>query len=140
MTMINEEAKTLDASNHTAIDETSIRYDGWRIVLVCFLLATFGWGFGFYGQSVYVAELHRLHGWPASLISSGTTFFYLSGAALVAFVSEAIRAFGPRNCMIAGILHDGRGRGLDRAGRASPGSSTSPMPCSPSAGPAPASA
>jgi predicted MFS family arabinose efflux permease len=94
----------LDASPLTPIDETSIRYDGWRIVLVCFLLATFGWGLGFYGQSVYVAELHRLHGWPASLISSGTTFFYLSGAALVAFVSEAIRAFGPRKCLIAGTL------------------------------------
>ena len=85
------------------LDETSIRYDGWRIVVVCFLLATFGWGLGFYGQSVYVAELQRLHGWPASLISSGTTFFYLFGAALVAFVSEAIKAFGPRNCLIAGI-------------------------------------
>src|SRR3979490_1607080 len=95
--------KTLDASTHTSIDEASLRYDGWRIVLVCFLLATFGWGLGFYGQSVYVAELQRLHGWPASLISLGTTFFYLSGAALVAFVSEAIKAFGPRNCMIAGI-------------------------------------
>jgi predicted MFS family arabinose efflux permease len=94
----------LDASTHTSIDETSIRYDGWRIVVVCFLLATFGWGLGFYGQSVYVAELHRLHGWPTSLISLGTTFFYLSGAALVAFVSEAIKAFGPRNCMVAGIL------------------------------------
>ena len=78
----------MDASNHVTIDETSIRYDGWRIVVVCFLLATFGWGLGFYGQSVYVAELHRLRGWPASLISSGTTFFYLFGAALVAFVSE----------------------------------------------------
>jgi len=94
---------TLDASTHTSIGETSLRYDGWRIVLVCFLLATFGWAFGFYGQSVYVAELHRLHGWPTSLISSATTFFYLSGAALVAFVSEAIRGYGPRNCMIAGI-------------------------------------
>jgi predicted MFS family arabinose efflux permease len=94
----------MDASTHTTIDEASIRYDGWRIVVVCFLLATFGWGLGFYGQSVYVAELHRLRGWPASLISSGTTFFYLSGAALVAFVSEAIKAFGPRNCLIAGVL------------------------------------
>src|SRR3954469_25269375 len=94
----------MDASNHVAIDETSIRYDGWRIVVVCFLLATFGWGLGFYGQSVYVAELHRLRGWPASLISSGTTFFYLFGAALVAFVSEAIKAFGPRNCLIAGTF------------------------------------
>jgi len=94
----------LDATNHTVVDESSIRYDGWRIVLVCFLLATFGWGLGFYGQSVYVAELHRLHGWPASLISSGTTFYYLAGAALVVFVSEAIRGFGPRNCLIGGTL------------------------------------
>jgi MFS family permease len=94
----------VDARTYTPLDETSIRYDGWRIVAVCFLLATFGWGLGFYGQSVYVAELQRLHGWPASLISSGTTFFYLFGAALVAFVSEAIRAFGPRNCLIAGTF------------------------------------
>jgi predicted MFS family arabinose efflux permease len=87
-----------------AIDETSIRYDGWRIVAVCFLVATFGWAFGFYGQSVYLAELHRIHGWPTSLISTATTFFYLFGALLVAFVSEAIRAFGPRNCMLAGVV------------------------------------
>ena len=93
----------MDIKN-TSIDETSARYDGWRIVAVCFLVATFGWGFGFYGQSVYVAELNRLHGWPASLISGGTTFFYLFGALLVAFVGEAIRGFGPRNCLVAGVL------------------------------------
>jgi len=92
----------LKVPDHSTIDESSIRYDDWRIVLVCFLLATFGWGLGFYGQSVYVAELQRLRGWPASLISGGTTFFYLSGALLVAFVSEAIRAFGARACLIAG--------------------------------------
>jgi MFS family permease len=94
----------LDASSHIIIDETSARYEGWRIVAVCFLVATFGWGLGFYGQSVYLAELHRLHGWPASLISSGTTFFYLFGALIVAFVSEAMRAFGPRNCLLAGVF------------------------------------
>jgi MFS family permease len=94
----------LDRSKDTSIDETSARYDGWRIVAICFLVATFGWGFGFYGQTVYLAELHRLHGWPASLVSSGTTFFYLFGAMLVAFVSEAVRAFGPRNCLVAGIF------------------------------------
>src|SRR5580704_5904861 len=94
----------LDATSHISIDETSARYDGWRIVAVCFLVATFGWGLGFYGQSVYLAELHRLHGWPASLISSGTTFFYLFGAVLVVFVSEAVRTFGPRNCLLGGIV------------------------------------
>ena len=94
----------MDTSSPTLHDESSLGYEGWRIVVVCFLLATFGWGLGFYGQSVYVAELQRLHGWPASLISSGTTFFYLFGAVLVAFVSEAIKAFGARSCLIAGTL------------------------------------
>src|SRR5260370_40648247 len=93
--------EVLDNSHQAVLDETSIRYDGWRIVVVCFLLATFGWGLGFYGQSVYVAELHRLRRWPASLISGGTTFFYLVGAALRAFVSEALTAFSPPNCLIA---------------------------------------
>ncbi len=93
----------LDASTDV-IDETSIRYEGWRIVAVCFLVATFGWAMGFYGQSVYVAELHRIHGWPTSLISTATTCFYLFGALLVAFVSEAIRSFGPRNCLLIGVL------------------------------------
>jgi predicted MFS family arabinose efflux permease len=106
MTAVNENQrdKRLDASSHIAAVETSARYQGWRIVAVCFLVATFGWGFGFYGQSVYLAELHRLHGWPASLISSATTFYYLFGAILVAFVSEAVRAFGPRNCLLGGVI------------------------------------
>jgi predicted MFS family arabinose efflux permease len=92
------------AQSPPEIDEASIRYAGWPIVAVCFLVATFGWAFGFYGQSVYLAELHRIHGWPTSLISTATTFFYLFGALLVAFVSEAIRTLGPRNCMLAGLL------------------------------------
>ena len=104
MTVDTRETQLLDSSKQASVDETSARYEGWRIVVVCFLVATFGWGLGLYGQSVYVAELHRLHGWPASLVSSGTTFFYLFGALLVAFVSEAIRSFGPRNCLLAGMV------------------------------------
>ncbi|MBR0962111.1 MFS transporter [Bradyrhizobium japonicum] len=95
----------LDNPRHSVpIDESSLRYDGWRIVAVCFLLATFGWGLGFYGQSVYVAELQRARGWPATLISAGTTFFYLFGALLVVFVGEAVRTYGPRLSLIAGTL------------------------------------
>ena len=92
----------MDASSLYTIEESSIRYDGWRIVAVCFVVATFGWAFGFYGQSVYLAELHRQHGWSASLISAATTFFYLFGALLVVFVAEAIKKFGARNCLLAG--------------------------------------
>ena len=96
----------MDASSPSpaVIDETSVRYEGWRIVAVCFLVATFGWGLGFYGQSVYLAELHRLRGWPTSLISTATTFFYLFGAVLVAFISEAVRSFGPRNCLLGRVV------------------------------------
>src|SRR3954451_22711877 len=93
----------MDVPSHIS-GETSATYEGWRIVAVCFLVATFGWAFGFYGQSVYLAELNRLHGWPASLVSAATTFFYLFGAVLVVFVSEAVRAFGPGNCLLAGII------------------------------------
>jgi predicted MFS family arabinose efflux permease len=94
----------VEASNSYLVDESSIRYEGWQIVAVCFLVATFGWAFGFYGQSVYLAELHRLHGWPASQISTATTFFYLFGALLVVFVAETTRRFGPRNCLVAGTV------------------------------------
>src|SRR4051812_20133916 len=96
----------MDASSPgpIGIDESSARYEGWRIVAVCFLVAPFGWGLGFYGQSVYLAELHRLRGWPTSLISTATTFVYLFGAVLVAFISEAMRAFGPRNCLLGGVV------------------------------------
>jgi MFS family permease len=93
----------MDATSPEVNEESSVRYDGWRIVGVCFLLATFGWALGFYGQSVYLAELQRVHGWPASTIATATTFFYLIGALLVAFVSEAMRALGPRNCLLAGV-------------------------------------
>jgi MFS family permease len=87
-----------------ALDETSFRYSGWRVVAVCFTVATFAWGAGFYGQGVYLAELQRLHGWPASLISTAATCYYLFSSILVAFVSEAIRVLGPRLLLMSGII------------------------------------
>jgi hypothetical protein len=47
----------------------------WCAVLACFVTAVFAWGFGFYGQSVYLLELHRIRGWSSFLISSATTTF-----------------------------------------------------------------
>ena len=124
----------MDASTPIAVDESSLRYEGWRIVGVCFLVATFGWAFGFYGQSVYLAELHRQHGWPASLISTATTFFYLFGALLVVFVAEAVRKFGARGCLVAGTL--AMATAVVALGQASPGSFTLPSLRCPWAGPA----
>ena len=101
--MTDQNETTLDGSIPASIDETSIRYGGWRVVAACFVIAIFGWGLCFYGQSVFLAELHRIHGWPISMISAATTFFYLFSAVLVAFVSDAIRLFGPRLCLVTGV-------------------------------------
>lgn len=94
----------MTVSSLSTVDETSPRYSGWRIVAVCFVMATFSWGLGFYGQSVYLPELQRLHGWQTSWISSATTIYYLIGASLVVFVGDAIGKVGARACLIAGVI------------------------------------
>ena len=66
---------------------------GWSVVLVCFCVATFAWGFGFYGQSVYLADLHATRGWPSSLIASATTVNYLIGALLLSRVHRRSRCW-----------------------------------------------
>lgn len=90
--------------------------EGWPVVLACFCAATFAWGFGFYGQSVYLAELRQTHGWPASLIASATTVYYLAGAFLLTSVHRVIAFAGPRIVLAAGAVILGAGViGLSRA-------------------------
>ena len=78
-------------------------------VLACFATATFAWGFGFYGQSVYLAELQRLRGWSASTISGASTLFYLAGALALVRVHAALARFGPRPVLAGGVLLLGLG-------------------------------
>ncbi len=85
-------------------DESSPRYHGWRVVFACFVMAMLVWGFGFYGHGFYLAELQRLHGWPASLIGSATTAYYLFSALLVIFINDAIRRFGAAACVLVGAV------------------------------------
>lgn len=40
----------------TIVDESSLHYRGWRVVFGCFLIAFFMFGFGLYGQGIYLAE------------------------------------------------------------------------------------
>src|SRR5579875_3422849 len=77
---------------------------GWPAVLACFATAIFAWGFGFYGQGVYLAELQRMHGWSAPLISSATTVYYLGGAVMLALVHGAIERLGPRALIAGGAV------------------------------------
>jgi hypothetical protein len=42
---------------------------GWKIVIVCFLIALLSFGIGFYGPGIYIVSLQERHGWSTSLIS-----------------------------------------------------------------------
>ena len=96
-------------SESIAISEPDEFRAGWPVVLACFCTAVFAWGFGFYGQSVYFADLHATRGWPASLIASATTVYYLIGGLLLAYVHRAMALLGPRLLLASGAIVLGLG-------------------------------
>jgi MFS family permease len=87
-----------------AVDESSLAYPGWRVVLACFLVALFIFGFGLYGHAVYLAELQRLHGWSTGLISNASTLSFLLGSLLAVFTSDLMVRMGTRRFLLCGIF------------------------------------
>ncbi|MGV7215203.1 MFS transporter [Bradyrhizobium sp. UFLA05-112] len=85
------------------VDESSLHYRGWRVVFGCFLIAFFMFGFGLYGQGIYLAELQRVHGWPSALISTASTFSFLLTSALVIFTDDIMVRIGPRALSLCGL-------------------------------------
>jgi MFS family permease len=77
---------------------------GWNIVGATFVMALFSFGLGFYGLSVYVAMLQRLHGWSASAVSVPVTVYYVAGAILTASVGDVYERFGPRAVVAGGSV------------------------------------
>jgi len=69
------------------------RDHGWKVVGCAFLIAVFGWGFGFYGIGVFMAALVERHGWATSSVSFAVTALYLVGAAMIAFI-DVIQLLG----------------------------------------------
>lgn len=82
--------------------EKSRSYHGWWVVFCCFVIALYGWGFGFYGLSLYLVALQKLHGWSPATISAVVTFYYIAGAFLVMQVGDVIQKRGGRIVVIAG--------------------------------------
>jgi MFS family permease len=87
----------------SAVAESSLSYPGWRVVLACFLVALFIFGFGLYGHAVYLAELQRLHGWSTGLISNASTLSFLLGSVLAVFTSDVMVRIGTGRFLLAGI-------------------------------------
>ena len=90
-------------TDHPASEETSPHYAGWRVVLACFLVALFIFGFGLYGQGVYVAELKRLRGWSAPLISGAITLTFLLSSIFAIFTHELVAKLGSKRLILLGI-------------------------------------
>jgi MFS family permease len=86
-----------------AVEESSLRHPGWRVVAACFLIELFIFGFGLYGHGVYLAELQRLYGWPTALISTASTLSFLLGNLLVVYVGDAMAWIGPRRVLLVGM-------------------------------------
>jgi MFS family permease len=79
--------------------ENSIRFRGWLVVLACFTMTFTGFGFGFYGHSVYLAELTLREDAPriaVGTVSTAVTVYYLAAAAIMVFISDLIARLGPR--------------------------------------------
>ena len=79
-------------------------YHGWKVVGGAFLIAVFGWGFGFYGIGVFLATLVEQHGWTTGSVASAVTVLYLVGAALIAFAASGFERFGPRRVVLIAMV------------------------------------
>ncbi|MGE4076408.1 MAG: MFS transporter [Reyranella sp.] len=77
---------------------------GWRVVAACFVIASFGWGLGLFGSSVYLQAVTAAHGWAVAEVASAITLFFLVSAAAQRFVGRSIDRWGPRPVLAIGTL------------------------------------
>jgi len=83
--------------------QTDIFY-GWRVVAAVFVLATFGWGVGFYGPPIYLHTLQEARGWSLHVASSAVTVHFLFGALVVANLPKLYQQFGVPRVTKAGSV------------------------------------
>ena len=62
---------------------TARPFFGWHVVAATFVLATFGWGVGFYGPPVFLYAVVARSSWPVALVSMAVTVHFLVGAVVV---------------------------------------------------------
>ncbi|PMR75312.1 MFS transporter [Billgrantia endophytica] len=70
------------------------RFFGWTVVGATFVLATCGWGVGFYGPPIFMHAVVQRTGWPVSWVSAAVTLHFLCGALVVANLPRLYRCFG----------------------------------------------
>jgi MFS family permease len=79
-------------------------YYGWQIVAAVFVLATFGWGVGFYGPPIYLHAVREARGWSLALVSTAVTVHFVFGALVVANLPRLYSRFGIAAVTKAGCM------------------------------------
>jgi MFS family permease len=92
------------ASNLAMASGTKATFYGWHVVAAVFVLATFGWGLGFYGPPVYLHAVHESRGWSLNVVSTAVTVHFLFGAIVIANLPRMYRRFGLARVTKAGSL------------------------------------
>jgi MFS family permease len=77
---------------------------GWRVVAAVFVLATFGWGVGFYGPPIYLHTVRETRGWSLDIISTAVTIHFLFGAIVIAILPKLYQRFGVPRVTKAGAI------------------------------------
>ena len=81
---------------------TARPFFGWHVVAATFVLATFGWGVGFYGPPVFLYAVVERTGWPVAMVSVAVTVHFLLGAGVVANLPRLYRRFGVPTVTVTG--------------------------------------
>ena len=74
--------------------ERATRFYGWTVVGAAFIIATFGWGIGFYGPPIYLEAVRAARGWPLAVVSGAVTSHFLAGVLVVANLPRLHQRFG----------------------------------------------
>jgi hypothetical protein len=82
------------ALRYVSASRSTATFYGWRVVAAVFVLATFGWGLGFYGPPVYLQTVREVRGWSLSLVSTAITIHFLFGAVIAANLPKLYKTFG----------------------------------------------
>jgi len=92
------------ALRYVPASRSTATFYGWRVVAAVFVLATFGWGLGFYGPPVYLQTVHDVRGWSLRLISIAITVHFLFGAVIAANLPKLYKIFGVTAVTKAGCI------------------------------------
>jgi len=80
---------------------------GWNVVAAVFVMAMLSFGLGFYGVTVYVATLQRLHDWSAAAVSAPITVYYVTGALVLLYPVFLTMSLGRRRGLAVSLVFNG---------------------------------